>query len=142
MSSWRAGHEIVPLRPWVDNTAILLFADAANPRLYAVLAVGALAAFLAAAALGPWAYRLPLELRVWMLAYPAYLALVLDVSTSLVRYAIPLFPLALVLVGGGFHRIPRWWPVPTVLLVAVLLWAQWHWTMGLLVFEPPSGYPP
>jgi hypothetical protein len=142
MSSWRAGHEIVPLRPWIDNTAILLFSDSPSPRLYAALAVGLLAAFLIAAAVGPWAYRLPLELRLWMLAYPAYLALVLDVSTSLVRYAIPLFPLTLVLIGGGLRRIPRWWPVPAVLLTAAFLWGQWHWTMGLLVFEPPAGYPP
>jgi hypothetical protein len=142
MASWRAGHEIVPLRPWIDNTAILLFQDSSSPRLYAALAVAALAAFLVAAAVGPWAQRLPLELRLWMLAYPAYLALVLDVGTSLIRYAVPLFPLALVLVGGGMRRIPRWWPVLAVLLTVLFLWGQWHWTMGLLVFEPPSGYPP
>ena len=142
MSSWRAGHEIVPLRPWIDNTAILLFGSTERPALYAGLAVGLLAAFLVAAAAGPWSYRLPLELRLWMLAYPAYLALVLDVGTSLVRYAIPLFPLALVLIGGGLRRIPRWWPVLAILLGAAFLWGQWHWTMGLLVFEPPSGYPP
>ncbi|KAB7746258.1 hypothetical protein GA707_01690 [Nostocoides sp. F2B08] len=142
MSSWRAGHEIVPLRPWIDNTAVLLFADSARPRLYAALAVGLLVAFLIAAAVGPWAYRLPMELRLWMLAYPAYLAVVLDVGTSLIRYAIPLFPVALVIIGGGLRRIPRWWPALAALLIVAFLWGQWHWTMGLLVFEPPSGYPP
>ncbi len=142
MASWRVGHESVPFRPWIDNTAFLLFADSGHPRLMALVAVLALAALLIAAAVGPWATRLPVELRVWMLAYPAYLAAVLDVGTSLVRYAVPLFPIALILVGGGLRRLPRWWPVLAGALIALSLWAQWHWTMGLLVFEPPSDLPP
>lgn len=142
MASWRVGHEIVPFRPWIDNTAFLLFADSGHPRLMALVAMLALAALLIAAAVGPWATRLPVELRVWMLAYPAYLAAVLDVGTSLVRYAVPLFPIALILVGGGLRRLPRWWPVLAGALIALSLWAQWHWTMGLLVFEPPSDLPP
>lgn len=142
MAAWRSGHEIVPFRPWIDNTAVILFSGSSSPRLSAALAVAALAAFLLAAALGPWAERLPLELRLWMLAYPAYLAVVLDVGTSLVRYAVPLFPLALVLVGGGLRRVPRWWPVPVVLLVALSLWGQHAWTLELLVLDPPADYPP
>ena len=101
-----------------------------------------IAAVLVGAAVGPWAARLPLELRAWMLAYPAYLALVLDVGTSLVRYAVPLFPLALVLVGGGMRRIPRGWPVLAAVLVALSLWGQYAWTTELLVLDPPSDYPP
>lgn len=142
MAAWRSGHEIVPLRPWIDNTSVLLFSETSAPRLYAALAVAALAAVLVAAAVGPWAARLPFELRVWMLAYPAYLALVLDVGTSLVRYAVPLFPLALVLIGGGMRRIPRWWPLLAVTLVAASLWGQYTWTTELLVLDPPSDYPP
>ena len=142
MAAWRSGHEIVPLRPWIDNTSVLLFSDTGSPRLYAALAVAGLAAVLVGAAVGPWAARLPLELRAWMLAYPAYLALVLDVGTSLVRYAVPLFPLALVLVGGGMRRIPRGWPVLAAVLVALSLWGQYAWTTELLVLDPPSDYPP
>lgn len=142
MSAWRRGHEIVPFRPWIDNTASLLFSGASSPRLYALLAVLALAAFLIAAAVGPWATRLPTELRLWMLAYPAYLGAVLDVGTSLIRYAVPLFPIALVLVGGGLRKLPRWWPVLALALIALSLWAQWVWTMELLVFEPPQDLPP
>ncbi|MFN2318209.1 MAG: hypothetical protein ABR500_00820 [Dermatophilaceae bacterium] len=142
MAAWRAGHEIVPLRPWIDNTAAILFSGSSRPTLYAALVVVALAAFLVAAAVGPWAARLPLELRLWMLAYPAYLALVLDVSTSLVRYAVPLFPLTLVLIGGGLRRIPHWWPVLATVLVALSLWGQHAWTTELLVLDPPANYPP
>lgn len=142
MAAWRSGHEIVPLRPWIDNTSAILFSGSSDPKLYAALAVAALAAFLIAAAVGPWAARLPLELRLWMLAYPAYLAVVLDVSTSLIRYAVPLFPLALVLIGGGLRRIPRWWPVLAVGLIAASLWGQHAWTMELLVLDPPADYPP
>ena len=142
MAAWRAGHEIVPLRPWNDNTDVKLFSGSSRPTLYAALAVAVLAAVLIAAAVGPWAARLPMELRLWMLAYPAYLALVLDVGTSLVRYAVPLFPLALVLVGGGMQRIPRWWPLLALVLVPLSLWGQHAWTTELLVLDPPSDYPP
>ena len=142
MASWRAGGEIVPFRPWIDNTAILLFSDHPNPRLAALLAVATLALFLIAAAAGPWASRLPLELRLWLVAYPAYLAAVLDVGTSLIRYGVLLFPLALVLIGGGLRRIPRWWPALAVIVIAGFIWLQYLWTLGLFVLEPPSGYPP
>lgn len=142
MAAWRAGGEIVPFRPWIDNTAHLLFRDTASPRLYAALAVIALAVVLVAAAAGPWAARLAPELRLWMVAYPAYLAAVLDVGTSLIRYAVPLFPLALILVGGGLRRPPRWWPVLAGVVIVVLIWLQYRWTIGLFHFEPPSDYPP
>lgn len=142
MAAWRASGEIVPFRPWIDNTAILLFRDAESPRVLAALAVGALAVFLVAAAAGPWAARLPPELRLWMVAYPAYLAAVLDVGTSLIRYAVPLFPLALVLIGGGLRRPPRWWPLLAGVVVLALVWLQYRWTLGLFVFVPPSDYPP
>ncbi len=142
MAAWRAGHEIVPLRPWIDNTAWLLFRDTANPRLYAVLAVLALVAFLIVAAAGPWARRLPMELRVWIVAYPAYLLVVLDVGTSLIRYAVPLFPLALILIGGGLRTIPRWWPWAAGALGVLFVYLQYVWTIGLYLFIPPSGFPP
>jgi len=142
MASWRAGHEIVPFRPWIDNTAYLLFRETGHPRLYAALAVTALALLLILAAAGPWARRLPLELRLWIVAYPAYLAAVLDVGTSLIRYAIPLFPIALILIGGGARRIPRWWPVLATVLAVLLIVAQHQWTTQLLVLDPPSDFPP
>ena len=142
MAAWRSAGEIVPFRPWIENTAILLFRDTASPRLFAALAVAALAAVLVAAAAGPWATRLAPELRLWMVAYPAYLAAVLDVGTSLIRYVVPLFPLALVLVGGGLRRPPRWWPVLAGLLVVALVWLQYRWTLQLFLFEPPSDFPP
>lgn len=142
MSSWRAAHEIVPFRPWIDNTAFLLFADTAHPRTYAALAVATLVFLLVAAAAGPWSSRLPLELRLWIVAYPAYLFAVLDVGTSLIRYALLLFPLAIILVGGGLRRIPRWWPLLATVVIVGFVLLQHSWTMGLLLFEPPSGYPP
>ena len=116
--------------------------NAPYPLTARLLAVAALAACLVAAAVGPWAARLPVELRLWMVAYPAYLFAVLDVGTSLIRYAVPLFPLALVLVGGGWRRIPRWWPVPAAAVIVGFVVLQYFWTMGLLHFEPPSDFPP
>ena len=51
---------------------------------------------------GPWARNLGADLRTWTLAYPAYLAAVLDPFTSIFRYLIPLFPLLVVVLGAGW----------------------------------------
>ena len=93
---------------------------------------------------GPWARALGPELRAWCLAYPAYLGLVLDPFTSIFRYLLPLFPLLVVVLGGGWadRRVPRFlWP-RTALLVAAGVAGQVAWVFHLLVFVPPSDYPP
>ena len=52
---------------------------------------------------GPWAKGLGMQLRTWSVAYPAYLAAVLDPFTSIFRYLIPMFPLLAVMVGAGWE---------------------------------------
>jgi hypothetical protein len=93
--------------------------------------------------LGPWARALGPELRTWCLAYPAYLALVLDPFTSIFRYLLPLFPLVVVMLGGGWvSRSPRWlwWRAGALVVLGVV--GQAYWINELLVFVPPSDYPP
>jgi len=137
MATWRSAGEVTPLRPWLD-IARYLGGDTLGPTGLAVLVVA-----LVLMVLGPWARALGPQLRVWCLAYPAYLAVVLDPWTSIFRYLLPLFPLAVVLVGGGWSRRPphglRW---RTGLLVLAGLVLQVWWVWELYRFVPPSDFPP
>ncbi|MEP6630218.1 MAG: hypothetical protein ABJA89_07085, partial [Lapillicoccus sp.] len=83
MSSWRGSREIVPFRPWLDMSRYY-FGQTWGPVWLTVLFV-----LIAVMVIGPWAVRLGPQLRVWSLAYPAYLLVVLDPFTSIFRYLIP-----------------------------------------------------
>lgn len=142
MAAWRAGGEIEPLKPWVPMSQ-WAFRHFDNADVYGPVALAALVTAIVVLTLGPWASALGIELRAWCLAYPAYLALVLDPFTSIFRYAIPLFPLVAVILGAGWvDRAARWLWVRVGVLVALGVVGQVAWIWKLLVFHPPSDYPP
>lgn len=137
MGAWRSGHEITPLRPWLDM-ARYVAGDTWGPVLLTSLVV-----LVLVMTLGPWARRLGPQLRAWSLAYPGYLLLVLDPFTSVFRYLVPLFPLCAVLVGvGGERRHWGWVWARTALLLVVGVVGQWYWVDVLWRFVPPTDYPP
>jgi hypothetical protein len=137
MATWRSGGEIVPVRPWWDM-AHYLAGDTWGPIWLAVIGV-----LLLAMMLGPWARGLGPELRVWTLSYAAYLVLVLDPWTSIYRYLLPMFPLAVVAVGGGWtDRRERLLPWRAGLLVVLGLAGEVWWVWELLRFVPPTDFPP
>ena len=143
MAAWRAGGEIVPLKPWLWMSE-WVFREHALAGSYGPVALAAVVTVIVVMVCGPWARALGPELRAWCLAYPAYLGLVLDPFTSIFRYLLPLFPLLVVVLGGGWadRRVPRFlWP-RTALLVAAGVAGQVAWVFHLLVFVPPSDYPP
>ena len=76
--------------------------DLPHPDVLGPVGLIGLAVAVVVLTLGPWASALGPELRTWCLAYPAYLAVVLDPFTSIFRYALPLFPLLAVVLGGGW----------------------------------------
>jgi hypothetical protein len=142
MSAWRAGGHLVPLKPWLGMSE-WVFRDTAHPETYGPVGLAVLVTTIVVLTCGPWATRLGPELRAWCLAYPAYLALVLDPFTSIFRYALPLFPLVAVVLGGGWvGRTARWLWTRTAVLVALGMVGQVFWVYKLLVFWPPSDYPP
>lgn len=144
MGAWRPSGVLQPFKPWWD-IASWVFRTTAHPTATAALALVLVAAGLLAAVLGPWATALGWQLRTWCLAYPAYLAVVLDPFTSIARYLLPLFPLTLVMLGMGWsaeRRTSRWWALRAVVLVALGVLGQVAWVRGLLVYVPPSDYPP
>ncbi len=140
MSTWRASREIVPVRPWLDMSRYY-WGQTWGPVWLTVIFV-----VVAVMVLGPWASRLGPQLRMWSLAYPAYLLVVLDPFTSIFRYLLPLFPVAAILIGAAGRPLwrswARWaWVRFGVLLVAFVV-GQWYWIDILWRFIPPSDYPP
>lgn len=142
MASWRAGGEITPLKPWLGMSQ-WAFRDFDGAAVYGPVGLAVLVTTIVVLTCGPWASRLGPELRVWCLAYPAYLAVVLDPFTSIFRYALPLFPLIAVILGGGWlERVARHLTVRVGFLVAAGTVGQAAWIWKLLVYHPPSDYPP
>jgi hypothetical protein len=100
-------------------------------------------AIIVAMTIGPWAALLGPELRAWTLAYTGYLILVDTPVTSVFRHLLPLFPLTVVLIGGGWRdRAPRWLGWRTGFLIALGLVGQVWWVWSLLRFVPPMDWPP
>lgn len=139
MAAWRGSHELVPVQPWFDIAYVYLH-DAGRWLLLLALFV------VVTGMLPPVAGRLGPHLRAWSLAYPAYLVLVLEPFTSLVRYLIPMFPYAAVAIGAArpraSGRVTRAMVVLTILVVSASLVGQWYWTDLLWRFVPPTDYPP
>ena len=141
MATWRYGQNIVPLRPWVGISE--WFFHAAG-RTAAIAALVAVVTLLLALALGPWSARLGPVLRAWILAYPFYLAVVLDPGTSAIRYLLPCFPWAVIAVDGAWRRrapAARTWAL-TAGWVLLGVATQWWWLYELWRFVPPSDFPP
>ena len=64
-------------------------------------------------------------------------------STSLFRHLLPLFPLIVVAIGGGWRDRPaRWMAWRTAFLILAGLAGQVWWVWALLRFVPPVDFPP
>jgi hypothetical protein len=133
MGAWSVGGSVQLLRPW------LFYMEQPWNAVQVALAL----VLIVAMTVGPWAARLGTELRVWTLAYTGYLILVDAPSTSLFRHLLPLFPLTVVLIGGGWRDRPaRWMKWRTGFLILVGLAGQVWWVWALLRFVPPTDWPP
>lgn len=133
MGAWSVGGSVELLRPWVEHVA--------EP--WNAVKVALALSLIVAMTIGPWADRLGTELRIWILAYTGYLILVDAPSTSLFRHLLPLFPLIVVAIGGGWRdRPPRWMAWRTGFLIVVGLAGQVRWVWALLRFVPPIDFPP
>lgn len=142
MSAWRGGEEVRPFLPSIER-AQWLWGD----RLGLVILSGGLLLLVLAVA-GPWAARLGTAMRTWCLAYSLYLFAALDPWTSIYRYLMLLFPLFVLMVGGGWRpevrpEQPRWLLLTRTLALTglMLAWQVW-WGWYLFMFVPPSDYPP
>lgn len=130
MSAWRGGQQVEPVEPWLRTTGLLL-GDLFGPFVLGVVVVA-----LVAWVLAPSSRVLGADLRAWCLAYIGYLLLVLDPSTSLVRYLLLLFPLGALLVVASSSAAYRR-AIAVALLAGQLVWVFWLWR-----FVPPRDLPP
>jgi hypothetical protein len=140
MGTWRTSGHVEYFHAWWFIATYL-----EHDKLRAAAGLVAIAVVLVAAALGPWARPLGPELRAWCLAYPAYLAAVLEPWTSVFRYVLLLFPLGMIGLGGRRPPDARAHPLRVAVLgviVAVFLVGQVVWVYWLLKFVPPTDYPP
>ncbi len=141
MTAWRGEGAINPIEPWRRTIEWALeyhSRETVVPALAMVLALG-LSLLLLVPRFAP---AIDLRLRVWSAAYAVYLLAVVDGGTSIIRYLVPLFPLAIVLVGAHRGRLSRWWRWRTAFWVGVGVLGQVGWIWWLVLFQPPSDFPP
>jgi hypothetical protein len=136
MGTWRSQGRVIYFEPWWFIAKYLTHGN----EVEAAASLVALAAVVLLAVLGPWARTLGPELRTWVLAYSFYLAAVLEPWTSIYRYMIMLFPLALIATGPT--KRPKLRAVIVGVLIVAFLIGQAWWVLSLLKFTPPSDYPP
>jgi hypothetical protein len=130
MAAWRSGHTITLLRPWYWMSQYF-FGQWFGPALL-VACVATLAWVLTR----PVARVIAGDLRAWVVCYAAYLAVVLDPYTSVVRYLLLLFPLGTVFAAASPSKAYRRTLV-IAFLAGQILWVGWLWR-----FTPPSDWPP
>ena len=138
MGAWSAGGKVRFFQPWLDTTRWYL-GDGGLWLLAAVI-VGIVVGMA-----GPWASRLPVVVRVWPVAYAAYIIAVQGPGTSTPRYLLPMFPYLVVMLGLGSQRQwPRWLPTSLrwMWLFVGFAWLQWKWITVLWHFTPPSDWAP
>jgi hypothetical protein len=126
MAAWRPG-AMRPLYPWWARSGHYL-----GPVLGRVLVLE-VPVVLIWLLTRPLARRLGAELRVWTVAYLAYLYLVLDPTTSLFRYLLLFFPLGVLLLVASPSSAYR-----RALVVASFgLQVVWVVTIWRTAFGPP-----
>lgn len=129
--AWRTGGVVrVSYQPTIDIARLLWGQHGARWLLLGVVGYAVLV-------LSPLGRRLGAELQAWVLAYPAYLLAVIEPWTSTYRYALMLFPV--LALPGAIRRVG---PVLVVVLALAGLACQARWVDELLVFVPPTDYPP
>ncbi|WP_245544740.1 hypothetical protein [Mobilicoccus pelagius] len=163
MAAWRAVPEIQPFQPWWNLFRWMIGATVGGGPVVAALALALLVVVTFGLVLGPWARALGPELRAWSFGYSLYLFASLDPSTSIFRYMIMQFPLAVVLLGAGW-RPPRpipgvdapegpggstvadvhdrrlWWVLAAGVVLNLVL--QYWWVDVIWHFTPPADTPP
>jgi hypothetical protein len=132
--TWRSGGEVRPFSQAFGIARLLLGEHGVLWLLLGCLAFTGIV-------LSPWGRRVGAELQGWLLAYPAYLLAATEPWTSTFRYLLLMFPLGAVAAGVLRDRPRLMWAAVAVLSVVGLV-LQVRWVNHLLVFVPPTDYPP
>jgi hypothetical protein len=133
MSAWRSPPKIVLLMPWVWGARNVL------GEWFGLLVLALIVVSVVWALTRPAARVIAGDLRNWVICYLGYLAVVLDPSTSVFRYALLLFPLGTLAAVASSSRAYR----ITLLMAfasAQVVWVTWLWRFIYPVTFP--GGPP
>ncbi|HZI97012.1 MAG TPA: hypothetical protein VFD41_05745 [Actinomycetales bacterium] len=129
-SAWRGAQDVVWLTPWWSMSQYLLGAWV-GPLLLVAMVAGFVVVLASrrARVMGP-------DLTSWCAAYGLYLLAVVEPYTSIFRFLLLLFPLALVVAATVRARghLLTWLAAS---LGLQLVWIVWLWR-----FTPPSDFPP
>jgi hypothetical protein len=132
-SAWRGRGQVVLLQPWLD-VARWRFGTWGVPLLAAAV-VGA----VLVVASRPMA-RMGEELRGWTAGYLAYLLVVIEPGTSLVRFLLLAFPVAGAAAQVALTR--RRPGAAMIVLMALGVVGQVAWVALVWRLVPPAGWPP
>ena len=128
-SAWRGTFSSAPVVPWFEMASYLVGDAGWLVLVLVVAAVMGLALSRHAGAAGP-------EVKTWGVAYLAYLLLVAFPQSSVVRFLLLAFPLALAV--AAIARV--WWR--TAAIAVLLAAAQLGWVLWLWQLTEPTGWPP
>ena len=111
-----------------------------------VVLVGLVGTYIALV-LGRHGRWIPVELRVWAVAYPLYLFAVVRPITSMWRFLLLDFPLAALFASVAMRTstgdgIVRHWKRRVALLLALLVVGMAWWTATFLTYTPWGSRPP
>ena len=115
--------------------------------LLGIVVMVALVATYIALVVGRHGAWMPLEVRMWALAYPLYLFAVVRPITSMWRFLLLDFPLAALVASVAMRtstgkEIVRHWRLRVVLVALVLVGGVVAWSCGLLTYVPWHVTPP
>lgn len=115
--------------------------------LFAVIVMVALVGTYLALIIGRHGAWLPLEVRMWALAYPLYLFAVVRPITSMWRFLLLDFPLAALVASVAMRtssgrQVVTHWRRRVAVVVLALLGGVFAWSTGLLPYVPWHVTPP
>ena len=131
-----------------EGPFVLWFSWAWGERgLLGVIVMVALVATYIALVVGRHGAWMPLEVRVWALAYPLYLFAVVRPITSMWRFLLLDFPLAALVASVAMRtstgkEIVRHWRMRVAVVALVLVGGVIAWSCGLLTYVPWHVTPP
>lgn len=131
-AAWRARRAVVPVVPWFD------VAWWWAPRWWAILLLAVLA--LAVTAVVAVGRRLGPELQAWTAGYFAYLVVVVEPGTSLVRFLVLAFPVAAAGADWALRRRRPGRALAALLVIGLI--SQVAWVACIWRLVPPTGWPP
>ena len=136
--AWRSAYigyqELIPFTPWFKAAGFWAGQWGVPLPLLVVILVLVIVGFFAAL-FTPWARRLGVDLRLWIVSYALYLLAVFFPQSSTFRLLVPLFPA----LGALAQPKSPWYRIGLVLVMIVgqIAWVNMGWWVDGYDWTPP-----